>query len=65
MNFFFYTRLTKKNNMKVSRSLIVNRKKIKGFDSKTNTIYFIKEYESNLVSRKRKKELINCVRNNT
>lgn len=51
--------------MKVSRSLIVNRKKIKGFDSKTNTIYFIKEYESNLVSRKRKKELINSVRNDT
>lgn len=50
------------NFMKVSRSLIVNIKKIKGFDSKTNTIDFINGYESNLVSRDCKKELLNRVR---
>lgn len=48
--------------MKVSRSLIVNIKKIKGFDSKTNTIDFINGEESNLVSRDCKKELLNRVR---
>lgn len=50
--------------MKTSRSLIVNIKNIRSFDSKTNTIDFINGYESNLVSRESKKELINRVRNN-
>lgn len=51
------------NFMKASRSLIVNIKNIRSFNSKTNTIDFINGYESNLVSRESKKELINRVRN--
>lgn len=50
--------------MKASRSLIVNIKKIREYNSKTNTIYFVNEYKSNLVSRESKKELMNRVRNN-
>lgn len=52
------------NFMKVSRSMIVNIKNVRGFDSKTNTIDFINGYESDLVSRDNKKELIERVRNN-
>lgn len=51
--------------MKVSRSLIVNIKNVRSYDSKTNTIDFINGYESNLVSRESKKELMNRVRNNS
>lgn len=51
------------NFMKVSRSLIVNIRNVRSYDSKTNTIDFINGYESNLVSRECKKELINRVRN--
>lgn len=52
------------NFMKASRSLIVNIKKIKTYDSKTNTVYFVNEHESTLVSRENKKELLNRVKNN-
>ncbi len=53
------------NFMKASRSLIVNLKNIRGFDSKTNTINFINGYESSLVSRDNKKELMERVRNSS
>lgn len=49
--------------MKVSRSLIINLKKVRGFNSKTNTVNFINGDESNLVSRECKKELIERVKN--
>jgi len=48
--------------MKVSRSLIINIKKVRGFNSKTNTVIFINGDESNLVSRECKKELIERVK---
>lgn len=52
------------NFMKASRSLIVNIKNVRGYDSKSNTVDFINGYESNLVSRDNKKELIERVKNN-
>ena len=52
------------NFMKASRSLIVNIKNVRGFDSKTNTVDFINGQESSLVSRESKKELVERVRNN-
>lgn len=49
--------------MKVSRSLIINIKKVKGYNPKTNTVYFTNNFNSTLVSRESKKELINRVKN--
>ncbi len=51
------------NFMKVSRSLIVNIKRVKGYNPKTNTVYFTNNHTSTLVSRENKKELINRVKN--
>ena len=45
------------NFMKVSRSLIINTKKIESYDSKNNTLYFTNGNKTNLVSREYKKEL--------
>ena len=50
--------------MKVSRSMVVNTKLIKSYDSKENILYFENNISSDLISREYKKELKERVRRN-
>lgn len=52
-----------KNFIKCSRSYIINLKKVRYFSIKNNIIYFNKEIKVYEVSRNKKKELINFLRN--